>query len=224
MYAKGQSLDTNNTSLSEQAGNADSLKFTGPSETSPLYNGRIFYWYPAKEGHAFFLSPEWHTGSVLYDDVWYHDIKLKYDIYKDEVIVLHPGFKSIRLFSERVQQFTMGQHSFVRLSPGKNSSMKKGFYQQLAQGTITVLALHQKRLKENISDNKLIQYFDPANFYYAVKDGVYYPVKKLKTLLDLAKDQRQNIVRHLKKQGLKYRLNKEKTIAEAAAFYNQSQK
>jgi len=48
-------------------------------------------------------------------------------------------------------------------------------------------------------------------------------LKKLKTLLGLANDQRQNIVRHLRKQGLKFRLAKEKTIAEAAAFYNRLQ-
>jgi hypothetical protein len=224
MYAKGQSLDTNNIKPPEQPSNADSIKFTGPSETSPLYNGRIFYWYPAKEGHAFFLTPEWQTGSVLYDDVWYHNIKLKYDIYKDEVIVLHPSYKSIRLFSERVQEFNIGTNNFIRLKPGKNSSLREGFYHRLAEGKITVLALHEKRLKENISDNKLVQYFDPANFYYVLKDGVYHPLRKLKTLLEQANDQRQNIVRHLRKQGLKFRLAKEKTIAEAASFYNQSQK
>jgi hypothetical protein len=67
---------------------------------------------------------------------------------------------------------------------------------------------------------------DPDNvlntgFYHALKDGKYYLVKKQKTLLNLLKDQKQNVIKHLKKENLKYKHDPEKTIMAIADYYNQ---
>src|SRR5688572_26479276 len=54
----------------------------------PIYNGLRHQLYSASlEGIPYFESLDWFTGSVVYDDVLYDSIILRYDQVKDEVIV-----------------------------------------------------------------------------------------------------------------------------------------
>ena len=147
-----------------------------------------------------------------------------YDIYKDEVLILHPTATPIRLFSERVQQFIFQGQTFVRLNPEKNNILKSGFYQRLTEGNVTIFVRRYKKLEENIVDLAIERRFVGFNQYYVLKDGNYYPINKQKSLLELLKDTRQNIVQHLKQQKLRYKDNKEKAIVQIAEFYNQSHK
>lgn len=189
---------------------------------APVFNGRIFYGYPATQGHAFYPNAEWQKGSVLYDGRWYEGISFKVDIHRTELIVQHPNLSQVRLYSERVQECRFGDYRFVRHYNEKDSSLPDGLYHYITEGRLTLLALREKKIEETVGENRVIQSFVTLNHFYLLKDGRYYPVRNLKSLLDLAGDQRQPITRHLRQKGLKYRKNREQTIAEAANFYNQS--
>lgn len=222
--AGGQSLDSTNRGLTEVSDSAAGLYFANQRETLAIHNGRVFYGYPGTVDHAFYPETGWQNGSVLYDGIWYKDISLMYDIYKDEVVILHPTATPIRLFSERVQQFIFQGQTFVRLNPAKNNILKSGFYQRLTEGNVTIFVRRYKKLEENIVDLAIERRFVSSNQYYVLKDGNYYAINKQKSLLELLKDSRQNIVQHLKQEKLRYKDNKEKTIVQIAEFYNQSHK
>jgi hypothetical protein len=187
-----------------------------------IFNGRIFYGYSATQGHAFYPDHEWHKGWVRYEDTWYKDISMKYDIYRDELVLLHPGLQQLRLFSPRVQEFKFDSLHFIRIDKSIDSTIREGFYQRLEAGYITVLASRQKRIEETVGDARVVQHFEPVDFFFLLKDGHYYPVKNLKSILTLAASQRQQIMKHLRQKGLKYRRAREATIVEAVKFYNQS--
>ena len=89
---------------------------------------------------------------------------------------------------------------------------------------MTIFVRRYKKLEENIVDLAIERRFVGFNQYYVLKDGNYYPINKQKSLLELLKDSRQNIVQHLKQQKLRYKDNKEKAIVQIAEFYNQSHK
>ena len=111
---------------------------------------------------------------------------------------------------------------FVRLDPGPGNGLNPGFYQQLSAGKITIIVAREKKIEEKIVDLTLERRFISFNTYYALKDGSYYLIKKQKTLLTLLKDQKQNVLKHLKKEKLKYKREVEKTIVAMAEFYNHS--
>ncbi len=223
-YARGQSLDTVTTKQPEASDSAAKFYFISQRETLAIHNGRVFYGYPGVLDDAFFPEDGWKNGSVLYDGIWYDSIPIMYDIYKDELLVMHPNYTVVRLISERVQQFYFDEQTFVRLNADQNKVFKSGFYQRLVEGNITVFARRYKKIEEKINDNKVERRFIAFNQYYVLKDGNYYAVNKQKTLLQLVKDSRQNILQHLSQQGLKYKRNKEETISQIAGFYNQSHK
>ena len=58
--------------------------------------------------------------------------------------------------------------------------LKTGFYQQLSMGKVTILAFVSKMIEENIENLRVERNFVPVNFYYALKDGNYYPINKAK--------------------------------------------
>jgi hypothetical protein len=221
-FADAQSLDTAQAKSQKPSDSIDSLAVAVQGETPAIYNGRVFYGYPLINGHAFFSTDTWQKGSVLNDGIWYHDINVMFDITQQILNVQHPTLIPIQLFSERVKQFNIGEHIFVRLMPDKDNVIKSGFYQQLVKGNVTILASRVKRIEEVTSSMTLEKNFAQVNSYYVLKDGKYQPIKKQNTLLDLLRDSRQAIIRHLKQQDLRFRDNKEKAIVQIAEFYNQS--
>lgn len=223
-YAAGQSPEPISRNSSDAYDSAVSLYFSNQDRTLAIHNGRVFYGYPGTLEHAFYLENSWQNGSVLYDGTWYHDTPLMYDIYKDEVIILHPNNMSVRLYSERVQKFNFNGLAFVRLLPDKDNVLKSGFYQQLTDGNVTIFVRRHKKLEEKIEGFIIERKFISSDHFYVLKGGNYYPIGKQKSLLNLLKDSRQSIQRHLKQQKLKYRKEREKTIVQIAEFYNQSHK
>ncbi|MEP7373360.1 MAG: hypothetical protein ABI675_08180 [Chitinophagaceae bacterium] len=222
LYAEGQSAVQINSSPSMAVDSAVNLYFAARDKELEIYNGRVFYGYPGIDGHAFYPSKDWQKGSILYDGTLYHDVFMQYDVYKDQVIIRHPNTIPIYVFSERVQKFYFGGQVFIRLRPDKNNVLKEGFYQILTEGKVTIVVMRQKKLEEKIVDLTVERKFLSSNLYYALKDGNYYPISKQKFLLNLLKDKRQNILKHLKKEKLKYKQDAERTIVTIAEFYNQS--
>ena len=223
-YTKGQSLDSGNTKHSEASDSAANFYFVNQRETLAIHNGRVFYGYPGMVNHAFYPEAGWQNGSLLYDGIWYHDISFRYDIYKDELVILHPNNTPVRLFSDRVQEFYFQGQNFVRLSQDKDNIIKSGFYQRLTNGAVTIFARRHKKIEENIVGLAIERKFVSSNRYYVLKDGRYHIINKQKSLLDLLKDNRQNILQHLSQQKLRYKDNKEKAIVEIAKFHNQLHK
>jgi hypothetical protein len=172
--------------------------------------------------HAFFPVSGWQKGSVLFDGIWYHDLSMMYDIYMDEVVILHPSSTPVRLISERVQQFRFMDLYFERLGTANSPQLKTGFYQRMVDGPVTIYVKRTKKIEENIVDLSIERKFIPADHFFALKDGMYTAIYKQKGLLELMKDKRQGVVHHLKQQNLKFKRNREKAIFEMAKFYNQS--
>jgi hypothetical protein len=224
LFAGAQSLDTVQAKSQKPSDSIDSMGVAVQGETPAIYNGRVFYGYPLITGHAFFSTNSWQKGSVLYDGIWYHDINMMYDINQQVLNIQHPTLIPIQLFSERVKQFNIGDQVFVRLMADKDNGIKKGFYQQLVEGNVTIYASRIKRIEETMTNMTLEKKFAQVNSYYVFKDGKYQLIKNQNSLLDLLRDSRQAIIRHLKQQDLRFRDNKEKAIVQIAEFYNQSHK
>jgi hypothetical protein len=195
-------------------------------EESALYNGINHEGYSRSiEGHAYFESADWQRGSVVYDHILYENIMMKYDLFKDQLIVTsrETGGMFITLFSPRVQQFSFPAYHFIRIDKTSGSfSLSPGFYQQLVQGKLIAYAKRIKTISERIEDRTFYQKFEETAKYYLFKDGNYYPVKNEGDILTVVRDRRKEVQQFLSGKNLKYRKNPEGTITAAAQFYNQS--
>jgi hypothetical protein len=188
----------------------------------PLYNGRQFYGYYklTKESPFYPEETQWNIGSVQYENMWYRNVPLMYDIYKDEVIIKHNRGPYI-LYRDRVQEFSILDKVFIRIDEDKkNGIATEGFYQRLSTGKITMFAKRIKKTEEDKSSAVLEIRFIFKTRFYILKDGHYSLISSRKSLLTLLNDKSSELRQYIKKAKLKYRANRELYITQVADFYN----
>jgi hypothetical protein len=172
------------------------------------------------EGTAYYSSPEWQKGTVVFQQVFYTDVYLKYDLVTDELVIRHfDKYSRVILFTPRVGSFTLGNRRFINLAAGDN--FKKGFYEELSMGKVSLYAKHTKQLDQTATINGIERKFSEKHEYYLLKDERYYRVKSDKALIDLLSDKKTAIKDWLKRSGIKYKQDPETALKKIADYYNQ---
>lgn len=219
-FLEATAQETNSAGVSQASAN-DSLSgnYTSPQDVySPLYNGRQFYGYPSFiEGHAFYRTSDWTTGSVLYDGLWYRNVQLMYDIHQDELVVRHPNGIPVILFKERVTQFSLLNEIFVYI---EYNNLAKGFYQVLVKGRATAYVKRGKKLEEKIDGTQLERKFIPADAFFIFKDGRYYSIHNQQNLFNVLKERRQALQQYRRQSGLRFKTDAEQLIHRLTEHYN----
>ncbi|HET6766395.1 MAG TPA: hypothetical protein VFH08_03315 [Chitinophagaceae bacterium] len=191
---------------------------------SAIYNGRLHYPYASViEGTAYFHSADWQKGNVIYDNIFYENILMKYDLVADQVIVIANEMTgtSITLFSPRIKAFSFSGFRFVYLNENKNKSfVPAGFYHLLAEGRINALSKTTRIITEKIEAGQINRKFEEKKAYYILKGGQYYSIKNKSELLNTLREHNKAIQNLLKTMRLNYRKNPMQTIIAAVEFYN----
>jgi len=187
-----------------------------------LFNGVEYTEYLARNDEfPFFLSDDWIFGDVLYDDEWYENVPLEYDIRIDQVVTEHMlnGAK-IQLIADKVDRFVISGHTIVRLYGTKTNGIATGFYDMLYDGPTKVYVRREKNLQESIESQVIVARFEEKNHIYMVKDGVFYPVKKKGSVLDVLKDRKSEVKSFMSKNKIRFKKDREQAIVRAAKFYD----
>ena len=188
----------------------------------PLYNGIQYVPEPFRiEGIPFIVSEEWQKGYVVYDDVLYENILMKYDQSKDQLVITPDmqGGMFIVLFSPRVKEFSFDGYKFVNMADGMP---EKGYYQQLVSGKVDVFARKTKYINEKIEPTGITRTYIEKTRYYILKDGKYNTIKNKNDLLSVLRESRPAIEEALKQKNLRYRDAPEQNITTAAELYNKA--
>jgi hypothetical protein len=191
-----------------------------------VFNGMQHYPYPPTiEGIAYFQADEWKRGSVVFSDILYEDIFMKYDLVTDQLIVTpnYDGGLFMSLFSPRVKEFTFDGNRFVRLTrESTNGELSDGFYQVLSTGKVTAIAKTQKFIEEKVDITGISRWFEIKTRYYMLKDGKYKIIRSKNDLTNLLKEHRKEVNQALSNLKLRYRKNAQQNIVAATDAYNQS--
>lgn len=189
-----------------------------------LYYGVEHIGYLQKmNGTAYFETDQWQKGTVTYNNVLYKDVSLKYDLIKDELIVLHPNnIFGVTLVSEKVQSFAIGSQEFIYVPKANKLGLKHGgFYHVLVNGKLSVLAKRSKVVEEKILTNEIERNVISKEQFYAVKDGVATTVNGEESVLSLLEDMARQVRSHLRSKEIKFKKFKELALIEIATYYNQ---
>jgi hypothetical protein len=189
---------------------------------SRLYNGSEYRDFLSKnDEHPYFGVDDWVFGDILYDEELYQNTPLFYDIYRDKVISEHllNGSK-LELISEKVARFSLSGHTFVRLQADDAKIISSGFYDLLYDGDIKVYCRREKLLQRKIESQDILESFDERNRIFIFKDGVYNPVRKKGSVLDVLDDRRQELKSYLNDNKITYKADREKAIVQLARHYD----
>jgi hypothetical protein len=193
---------------------------------SAIYNGIQHYPYSSSiEGIAYFQTADWRKGTVVFEDVPYDNIFIKYDVVADQVIITpdNNGGLFIGLFGPRVKEFSFSGMKFVRFTKTNfGAGLPEGFYQELATGKVKAYAKTMKFIEEKVDISGISRKFFQKVRYYIFKEGKYHVIKNKKGLLSVLKEHKKEVQQYLGKLNVKYKFNPEQNITAAVNIYNQS--
>ena len=225
--------------LPAQPNNADTLvtPISGPAENlkefysqqrgdqAAVYTGIFHYSYPSDiEGYAYYLSPDWQKGELVYAGIYYKNVLMKYDLVKDQVIITtnETGGMPIGLYRPRVSRFAFSGNSFVWMDKRTDVLfVQAGFYRHIVSGKVTVWARNIKLISEKVVDNRIARKFEETAKFYFLKEGQYYLINSKKELIKVLQEHKKEIQGYIRQNKFKYRLNPEKMIVAVSRYYNQ---
>lgn len=190
---------------------------------SRLYNGVSYDFYnPDITGSAYFMdAATGNQGSVFYDGYLYKNVNLYYDLNKDQLVTFlyHSNLK-ISLIPEKVKSFDLLGHHFVYIND--DSAIRTGFYDELYGGKIQVLARRTKILQPERGMGGTITYYftKTTTDYYIHKNGVYYPVSSQGSFMKVLKDKSKDLKSFIKQKKIRFKKDKEQSMAAIAADYD----
>jgi hypothetical protein len=193
-------------------------------------NGRIVseYSYTDTDGSPYLLNDQWITGTIrTANDKVIDGVKMKYDIYKDELEYENEG-KLYRLGAKEIVEFVMptgdALYIFRRGFPAVEDQSTSSFYRVLYDGNTKVLKRFETKMRKEKQYNSAtaVNRFVPSETLYVLKDGKMHPIKKgdRKKLLSLLSDKRSLMEYNIKEQQLDLRseLDMVKLIEEYDAY------
>jgi len=190
---------------------------------NPLYNGPVHYTYlTIDEGSPYFSGENWFRGSVTYEENIYDSVLMKYDLVKDQLIVMaeENSRMPLELFSPRVKEFSYDGLKFIFIHGNSDLSLKEGFYQQLSSGKIMALCRTENTIEEVIVRDHLERKITQRKRYYIIDNNRSLVINQQQDLMDALKKHRQQISEHIRDKKLKFKKNKQLIITTATDLYN----
>lgn len=193
---------------------ANSSLYNGTEYKATLLNIR-------EGGIPYFLSSDWIEGSVVYNGQLYEHIHLQYDIVNNKILT-HPFYSFIKmeLSYDRIDQFTLADHTFVRL---RGISKTENFYDRLTTGRAELYALRKKEVLEEVGGGKITHVLINKTKYYVLLNGKFLSVKNRIDLYKIFPECKAAIKKHLNDKKISFRRNFENALFEGVSVCNKQQ-
>ncbi|MCW3087069.1 MAG: hypothetical protein JWQ78_455 [Sediminibacterium sp.] len=196
---------------------------------SALYNGPQYveYTHTLRVGHPFFQSPDFSEGTILYDNILYEKVPLKYDLVKNKVVIPDvTGNLRVTLFNEKIATFNLLNHTFLHLpkDSAKNSVISGGFYDLLYNGrSVVLLKKETKKILEELNAyDGVKRSIEDMSDYYIKKNGVYYRVGSKGSVLAVLSDKKAAIRQLIRQKKFKFRGDRDNVLTSIVAFYDKN--
>lgn len=162
-------------------------------------------------------------GIVVYYGFSYKNVPLVYDIRNDLLVtVLHDDISRYCLLNEKVSEFTIFSHRFIRVNPDTIGSkiIKPGFYDEIYNGKLQVLVKPTKIIHVVKGIMSPDDYYEPKTYYFLKKNGIYHAIASEGDILDLLADHKKELKKYIRDNKIKYRQSPADAMFMLAAYYD----
>lgn len=198
---------------------------TGLQTESVLYDGPEYvdYTTPGTRGHQFFMGPESQTGTVNYRGGYFNGVPLRYDLLRDQPVLLFPGQAvAVALVPGKLPAFSMGSHRFVRIEGDTlaTNALPAGYYELLVEGPVQLLARYTKHVRQNLIGGALTLEYQQTTLLFARTATAVSDITSLKKLIALLPEpQRPELQRYARQQHLEFGIEQRAEAAERLLRY-----
>ena len=182
-----------------------------------LYQGIEQIKYPLHYlNDPYFTSSEYVPGEIWYKGVFYPEVMIRFDMYRNELIVRSPEPPyNIVINPEIFDSAHISGFRIVFLPQAIKLNTSGGAYCVLAYSGNVKLYMQPEAILRKFTEDRAIKFkFERINNYHIEKAGVLYPVNNLRSLLKIFPDKKQQINAFVKARKLNFRRNPSETMVE----------
>jgi len=188
-----------------------------------LYNGRLWRdLYVSIKEDQFLFSEELLRGSVTINGRKFNNLKLRYDIYNDEIILLTDHGIFIQLNKEMVEDFSLvfqGKvHNFIKIT-GDSINLPSGYIEVLHEGNTALYVRYKKEIDRMAVDNKYDIFFQVHRIYLK-KDEIVNVVSSNREFKKLLGDNKQKIRNFIKSNNVRISRQEPESFVPVLEFYD----
>jgi hypothetical protein len=194
------------------------------NEQAHIYEGNEYISHdPRIRVHPYYLSDNMQAGTIHYNGVSYGQVEMMYDIVRSELAIKPPGGGyRLRVRTEYISAFTLGNHQFSRIVGDSAAGIPTGFYEVLYNGQVKALSHRLKTVHEDISSGSYQADYLQKDRFYILKDSVYYEVKSKRSLLNLFPAQARSLRKFIRTNSLKFNDNqREEAVSRITKYYDE---
>ncbi len=192
-------------------------------ERQILYNGMV--WknkYRWVDGAQFLFSDFFLPGTISMNSKTFKNVRIKYDIFSDEIITPVNDQDILQLNKEMVDSFTVQyEHKTYRFTNIRIDTLKgfTGYFNVLYNGRSSFCVKYHKSIS-SFDTSKSEGQFTQAHKMFLVKDNVIYPIRNKKDLLTELKANKEQIRNFIKKNKLKISGESPESFVPVIRFYD----
>jgi hypothetical protein len=188
-----------------------------------LYNGRI--WrdiYVSVREDQFLLTKDFLPGTVKFNNNVYKGLKVRYDIFLDEVHIITENGKILQLNKEMTDEFSLTYYSriykFQKLYFNDYPDLT-GYADMRYQGKTLLFVKHKKEISK-ISPGKSYENFVQSDFVYAVSDNIPHRIKRRHDLMEFLGDKKDQVISYMKQNRIKVNVKMPDTIIPVLEYFD----
>lgn len=200
----------------------------GQNEADPDWLEQFLYsgveWSPEfhmVSGHEFFLTSEYLNADITVEGISFSNVRIRYDICNDNVIILWKSTFPIALSRQRIDGFTVRHEGTERRFVNYRDAYPdfRGFAEVLYTGGTTFVARHTKSLNHNPSSTAFSQFMDYTKYFYMIS-GTFSQVKSRRAFLKLMGDHEQDAKRYIRQNNILISNFSPAGFSTVAAYYD----
>jgi len=176
---------------------------------SVLYYGSLQDGYPRTSNHPYLKDIQYVKARLSYRQIVYPEVSLRFDMNRNELIILSPSNHNIVLFPENVDYVELhDRHIIYFRNDSLPGSPSTGYYTLLHSGICKVMKKQTATLTvKNTSSTTHEQYFTFKSNFYLYKDGGYYTIRNKRGLLRALSPYNKELKQFVSTNNLSFRRN-----------------
>ena len=165
--------------------------------------------------HQYFKESDFTIGRLSHRGIIYPEVLLRWDLYRDELIVLSPYNYTIVLNNENVDFFEIhGYHAFYLFPNDLAGCPPAGYYILLHSSDDYLLIEKITKYLQEENVKKYRYFFDQSSKFYLQKGNAYYKIQNKRSLLKSLETHRKELKKFMRINQLQYKKDAEKTVLE----------
>jgi hypothetical protein len=151
------------------------------------------------ENNMFFKNNKYSIENLVYDNQPYFNVKLKYDIYKDQLILnppQQPEHIGINLIQDKTDSFTLHGKNFIKITKSQTAipDFISGNYEIIKIGkNFNLFIKHHKDILKGINEEGVYYSFHDNYQYYIEYNGKFYETNNKTSIVKIFPESKKNI-------------------------------